>query len=51
MIITMLNKLGRKTDEHREKLNQELENIKRTETELKSTIIETKSMYKKQSVV
>ena len=40
-IIKMLNKLKRKTDEHSEKFNKELDNIK-NQTELKSTRTEIK---------
>ena len=35
MILKMLNELRRRMDKHSEKFNQELENIKRNQTELK----------------
>ena len=38
----MLNKIGRRMDEHRENFNKELENIKKNKTELKNTITEMK---------
>ena len=40
MIIIMLYELGGRMDEHSEKLNKELENIKKNQTELKNTITE-----------
>jgi len=42
MIINLLNKLGRRRDEHNEKFNKELENIK-NQTELKNIITEIKN--------
>ena len=36
MIIKMLNKLGRRRNEHSEKFNKELENIKKNQIELKN---------------
>ena len=36
MIIKMLNKLGRRRNEHSEKFNKELENIKKNLIELKN---------------
>ena len=44
MIIKTLIKLGRRMDEHSEKFNKELENVKKNQTELKSTITEIKNM-------
>ena len=38
IIIKMLNKLGRRMDEHSEKFNKDLENIKKNQTELKNKI-------------
>ena len=38
----MFNELGRKMDEHSEKFNKELENIKKNQTEPKNTITEVK---------
>ena len=43
MTINMLNKLRRRTDEHGEKFNKELENIKQSQAELKDKITEVKS--------
>ena len=43
MIIKVLNTLKRRMDEHSEKFNKELKNIKRNETELKNRITEIKS--------
>ena len=42
----MLNKIGRRMDEHRENFNKELENIKKNKTELKNTITEMKKQNK-----
>ena len=41
MIIKKLSELGRRINEYSEKLNKELENIKKTQTEMKNTIIKT----------
>ena len=38
IIIKMLNKLGRRMNEHSEKFNKDLENIKKNQTELKNKI-------------
>ena len=40
MIIKMFNELGRKTDEHTENVNKELEHIKKNRTEQKNIITE-----------
>ena len=36
----MINELGRRMDEHTEKINKELENTKKDQTELKYTVTE-----------
>ena len=43
MIIEMLNELRGRMDEHSEKFNKELGNIKMNQTELKNTITEIKN--------
>ena len=43
MIIKMLKELRRRMDEHSEKFNRELENIKKNQTELKNIITEIKT--------
>ena len=40
MITKMLNELRRRMDEHSENFNEELENIKKDQTEMKNTIKE-----------
>ena len=42
-MIKMLNKIGISMDEHSEKFNKELENVKKNQTELKSAITELKN--------
>lgn len=44
MIIKMLNTLGRRMDEHRNKFSKELEHIKKNQTEVKNTISEKKNV-------
>ena len=38
----MLTELGKRTDEHNENFNKELENIKKKQSEMKNTITEIK---------
>ena len=38
----MLTELGKRTDEHSENFNKELENIKKKQSEMKNTITEIK---------
>ena len=44
MIIRMLTDLGTRMDELSENINKELENIKRNQSEMKNTILETKNL-------
>ena len=42
LVIRMLTELGKRIDKHSENFNQELENIKKNQSELKNTITEMK---------
>ena len=42
-LIRMRNNIGRRLDEHSEKVNKDLENIKKNQSEMKNTILEMKN--------
>ena len=44
----MLTELGKRTDEHSQNFNKELENIKKNQSELKNTITEMKKTHQKE---